>query len=44
MMTGGAFTEESATFVEGLPTAVLEKPFTAHELASLIDLVRTRAA
>jgi signal transduction histidine kinase len=44
MMTGGAFTSESANFVEGLPTAVLEKPFTTHELASLIELVCTRAA
>ncbi len=44
MMTGGAFTEESNSFVEGLPTAVLEKPFTTHELSSLIELVRTRAA
>ncbi len=44
MMTGGAFTGESATFVESLPSAVLEKPFGAGELRSLIALVRARAA
>jgi signal transduction histidine kinase len=44
MMTGGAFTDESAAFVASLPSAVLEKPFGAAELSSLIALVRTRAA
>jgi signal transduction histidine kinase len=44
MMTGGAFTDESAKFVESLPSAVLEKPFGAGELRSLLALVRARAA
>ncbi|MFT3711117.1 MAG: ATP-binding protein [Archangium sp.] len=44
MMTGGAFTEASAAFVDSLPHEVLQKPFNAAELRMLLEVVRRRSA
>lgn len=44
MMTGGAFTDAGARFVEQWPNAVLEKPFSAKELLALVEKVRLRVA
>lgn len=35
-MTGGAFTPSVRAFLESIPNARLEKPFSAHELRALV--------
>lgn len=35
-MTGGAFTERTRKFLETVPNEVLDKPFTLHEVASVV--------